>query len=347
MLVPRIPLVIARPLFALIGALTWVFAGETRRRAERNLRHIPALAADAARLQAAVRAVFVTSALNYLDFLRGRHLSEQEITSGWTVEHEDLFDEALAEGRGVVLMSAHFGNMEVAASRVAYRLDSRYPIIVPAERMRPERLFDLFCALRNHHNMRVVPGDARDSLREMAETVKAGGILLIVGDRHILGGGVQVDFFDEPSTFATAPMALALRTGAPIICAFSWRTGPGTAYGVYYRLTWDEARDAGPQAASAPAGRPRGNRAEQTLPALRAYVRLLERVISAHPEAWVSALAPVWEASTDTSATGAAPAPDQRPTATPTGVPLSGGTSRRGVNFAETPSVESATGDLT
>ena len=58
--VPRIPLALARPLFVLIGALAWIFSGETRRRAERNLRHVRALAANTARLQEAVRGVFVT-----------------------------------------------------------------------------------------------------------------------------------------------------------------------------------------------------------------------------------------------------------------------------------------------
>jgi len=341
-IVPRIPLALARPLFALIGALAWVFAGETRRRAERNLRHVPALAANAARLQEAVRGVFVTSALNYLDFLRGRHLSEHEITSGWTVEHEDLFDEALAEGRGVVLISAHFGNMEFGASRLAHRLENRYPFVVPVERMRPQRLFDLFRELRNHHNMRVVPGDSRESLRELTETVKGGGILLIVGDRHILGSGAPVDFFGETSTFATAPMALALRTGAPIICAFSWRTGPGRSHGVYYRLTWDEANGAKqPQVERAPAGKPRGARAEQTVPALRAYVRLLESLISAQPEAWVSALAPVWDASTPTSASEGASSPARAQEA------VAARTHGAGVNFANTSSVQSVPGNPT
>ncbi len=330
--VPRVPLAIARPLFTTIGALAWVFAGETRRRAERNLRHIPALAANTKELQDAVRGVFVTSALNYLDFLRGRSLTQDEIELGWTVEDEDVFDAALAEGRGVVLLGAHFGNMEIAASRLAYRLANRHAIIVPVERMRPERLFELFCTLRNHHNMRVVAGDSREALREMTETVKAGGILLIVGDRHILGGGARVNFFGEPSTFATAPMALALRTGAPIICAFSWRTGPETAHGVYYRLAWEKTARSKPQA-----GAPRGSRDEQILPALRAYVRRLEAVIAAHPEAWVSALAPVWEASTR----------EQQASVTPARRQDAEGTSRHGLNYAESPSVEPLTGKMT
>jgi lauroyl/myristoyl acyltransferase len=333
--VPRIPVALARPLFIAVGMLAWALAGETRRRAERNLRHVPSLAANTARLQAAVRGVFITSALNYLDFLRGRSLTDEEIHSGWTVEDEHLLYDAAAEGRGVVILSGHFGNFEFAASRLAHRAQ----MVTPAERMRPERLFDLFCALRNHHNLRVVPGDSRESLREMADTLKAGGFLLILADRHILGTGAQVDFFGEPATLATGPMALAVRTGAPIICAFSWRTGPGRAHGVFYRLTWNEsAAEITPKATSATRARIRDG--DTTLKALRAFVALLERMIAAHPEAWVSALAPVWEAQAPARAASperAATFEQAQPNAQPTGAR---GTSVRGIDMAKSSSIE-------
>src|SRR5215813_12071372 len=87
-----LPMRLARPLFTGIGALAWLCARGTRQRVERNLRHIPALAAHTGSLHAATRGVFVTSALNYFDFLRGQHLTDEEIHSGWTIEHEELLD---------------------------------------------------------------------------------------------------------------------------------------------------------------------------------------------------------------------------------------------------------------
>lgn len=300
--VPRLPMAVARPLFGAIGLLAWAFGGATRRRVERNLRHVPALAANTKLLHDAVRGVFVTSALNYLDLFRGRRLTDQEIYSGWTVENESLLGEAAAEGRGVVLLGAHFGNFEYAASRLGA---IGYRAITPAERMEPRQLFELFCAAREHHNMHLVPADSREALREMIEWLKGGGMLLILADRHINGSGARVPFFGEPCTLATAPMALALRTGAPIVVAWSWRTGPGTARGIFKRLTWERPPAAGTvAAATAAAGgsvaigagpRTRSASDEVTL-ALRAYVAQLEEMIAAHPASWVSALAPVWEA---------------------------------------------------
>lgn len=298
--VPHIPLALARPLFSAIGVLAWMRGGPTRRRAERNLRHVPALAANTKALHDAVRGVYITSALNYLDLFRGPTLTNAEIHAGWTVENEARLGEAAAEGKGVVLLGAHFGNFENAASRLGA---FGYRMLAPAERMKPEKLFELFCRSRERHNMRLVPADSRESLREMIDWLKGGGVLLILADRHILGAGARVPFFGEPCTLATAPMALALRTGAPIITAWSWRTGPGTSRGIFKRLTWES-----PASAAATDARPRTRGAsDEVVLALRAFVAQLEEAIAAHPASWVSALAPVWEAD-------AASAPEATPT---------------------------------
>src|SRR5262245_21927839 len=95
-LVPLVPAAAARPLAMLGGTLTWMLAPGMRRRVERNLRHIPSLIEDPAALQRAARGVFQTACLNYLDFLRGAHLTTDEIFAGWSVDHEDEIDQAMA-----------------------------------------------------------------------------------------------------------------------------------------------------------------------------------------------------------------------------------------------------------
>src|SRR5262249_26486975 len=142
----------------------------------------------------------------------------------------------------VVILGSHFGNFEYASSRLGA---IGYRMITPAERIQPEKLFHLFCQLREHHNAHIVPADSRESLREMIEWLRGGGVLLILADRYVLGAGSEVPFFGEPAKIATGPMALALRTGAPIITAFSWRTGPGRSQGFMAPLVWEAAETSG------------------------------------------------------------------------------------------------------
>lgn len=293
--VPVIPVWIARPLAIALGTLLWVLAGAQRRQCvTANLRRVPLLAGDEQRLRQAVRGVFQHLALNYLDFFRGAHLTETEVLEGWTVEHQDVLEAIVAEGRGAILLGAHCGNFEQGLSRLG---SLNYKTVAPAERMKPEAVFELFCKLREHHGMHLVPADSRDAMRELLDTLKRGDLVAFVADRYVVGSSANVPFFGEPARLPTGPFMLAHRTGVPVVCAFSWREGAGRSHGIFLPINGD-----GDVAPGEENGTPQHNgagRADRTNGAARmhrAYVAQLERVIAAHPEQWVSALYPIWQA---------------------------------------------------
>src|SRR5258706_12602001 len=252
-ILPRVPMQIARPLAVAAGTLIWALAGTARRRTVRNLRHIAALREHPDRLPAAARGVFQSMALNYLDFFRGRYISDEEARAGWTIENEAEFDALMAEGRGLIILTGHFGNFEFGSSRLGML---GHKLLTPAEHMQPEALFELFCRLREHHNMRIVPADSRDSLRELLDALKRGEIVIFLADRYLLGASAEMPFFAEPARLPTGPFALALRRGAPAMAVFSWRTGPGRQVGVFTRLDFEALRrePAAPRSAAGTAG---------------------------------------------------------------------------------------------
>ncbi len=292
-IIPRVPYAVARPAAVGLGWALWLLAGGARRRVERNLAHVPRLAECPSALRRAARGVFVTMALNYLDFFRGARLSDEQITAGWTIHNQEAFDAAMAQGRGVVVIGGHFGNFEFAASRLGA---IGRKLIIPAERMRPEALYRLFCSLREHHGLRIVPADSRESVRDLLDALKRNEVVLFLADRYVNGGSVEVPFFGVPARLPTAPMALALRSGAPVFAAYSWRTGPGRQTGVFIPL--DVSAPGGAGGAAADGARERAKVArgtEATARAIRLFVDELERHIAAHPDQWVAALAPIWK----------------------------------------------------
>lgn len=292
-IVPRVPLRIARPVALALGTLLWAVAGETRRRTIRNLRHIPSLAEHPDRLHAASRGVFQRMTLNYLDFFRGRVQSDEEIKRGWTIEGLDAFEQALALGRGVIIISGHFGNWEFAASRMGLIAGSA---VTPAEHMRPERLFELFCALRAHHGVRILAADSRDSLRDMLGVLKQGGIVIILSDRYVMGASAEAKFFGEPAKLPTSPYTLALRGNVPLMAAFTWSEGPERSHGLFVPMrVSDEREQTSSAGGSATVTRSRSDARVEELQGR--FLRTLEAVIAAHPEQWVSALMSVWEAN--------------------------------------------------
>ena len=292
-IVPYIPMWLAYPMARFIGMMLWAFGGQLRRRVERNLRHVPALASNPVAHHRAARGVFEHMVLNYLDFLRGPHLSDEQVLAGWTTEGEELVNKAISQGHGLIVVSAHFGNFEYGASRlgaIGYRMTT------PAERMQPEALYEWFCKTREHHNMRLLPADSRETLREMMNALKRNELVLVAADRYIIGSSVEVPFFGEPARLPTSPFALALKTGAPIVASFSWRLGRGRSHGVVIplHLQPEQAQSASSNGA---ATHPRTD--EGIARAMSAYVEQLERLITAHPEQWVSTLATIWDTETE------------------------------------------------
>jgi KDO2-lipid IV(A) lauroyltransferase len=322
MVVPRVPAALAYRAAIAAGLIFWALAPSLRRRAAYNLRHVPGLAADPHRLHRAVRDVFYHSVLNYLDFLRGAHLGAAQILASVTAEGEEAFDAIMAEGRGLVLLTAHLSGFEAGASRLGAK---GFRVVAPVERMRPEALFQLFCRMREHHGFHFLPADSRETLRALMAAVKDNGIAVFAVDRYVTGASERLPFFGAPARMPTTPAALALRLGVPVALAFTQRAAPQRIDVTFVPVGMPErespsapsvtsepagAREGAavtstartPQASTLPAAQPLqptpGRPAAPDAPAglQRLFLAHLERHLRAHPEQWVSALTPVWEA---------------------------------------------------
>ncbi len=309
-MVPLIPIQISRPAVSFASFFIWAFSRNTRQQVQRNLRHIPELANDPARLYWATRGVFQSTALNYLDFFRGPRISDREMKAGWTIVNQSAYDAAMAEGRGVILVSGHFGNFEFAASRLGAL---GHKVTAPVERMTPEPLFQLFCKIRQHHNVRVLAADNRDSLREMIATLKRGEVVTFLIDRYVLGASAEIPFFGESAKMPTGAMSLALKSGAPVLLAYSWREGPGKSCGGFIPLDLgtDDWATSAEDTMDSPAyhvnggatasrlGTPTITRARTSDRAAQAQCRFLQSlqpIIEQHPEQWVATLSQIWDA---------------------------------------------------
>lgn len=294
---PLAPLWLARPLAVAGGWAAWALVAPLRRRAELNLGHIPALAADPAKRRQAARQAFVTLALNYLDFFRGRRVTHEELTRDWEITNWEVFERALALGKGIIVLGAHYGPFEYAAWKMG---ELGHPVITPAERLKPERLHQLVGVMRNHHGARMIAGDERETLREMIAALRRGEIVLFAVDRWIMGPGAPWPFFGSPARLPTAPFALAVRSAAPVLLMAPRRVGLSRFSGIVELLTPERVDPALAEAAGE-----RGDQAERgegrdaAVARMRARVYpAIERLIAEEPGQWISALSTVWVAPT-------------------------------------------------
>jgi len=134
----------------------------------------------------------------------------------------ELVEESLAQGRGVMVVTGHFGNWEVGGAAVAAR---GHPIDVVVARQR-NRLFDERIEWsRERLGLGVIPRGKASA--RVLESLRAGRVVGILGDQDAREAGVFVDFFGRPASTARGPALLAIRAGARLVVAVSRRLSGG------------------------------------------------------------------------------------------------------------------------
>ena len=137
----------------------------------------------------------------------------------------DLYEAALAQGRGVVFAVGHFGNFELLA-RAAVRQGMKVSVIV-------RNLADAFgrWLVTRRGQSGVHQLSDRGSTRDALAVLRRGEVLGIVIDQNMRKSrGIFVDFFGEQACTTPAAAVFSLRSGAPIVALFPVRQPDGTHF---------------------------------------------------------------------------------------------------------------------
>jgi len=142
--------------------------------------------------------------------LRMAWMTPQQIIDRTTIEGYDAFQEALAQGRGVILATGHLGSWEVGAACLAAR---GVPVDGVTKGMSNDRFGRELAAIRERLGYRAI--DVDDGPRQIARSLREGRMVALLGDQNIRKGGVFVPFFGRPAATARGVALFALKTGAP------------------------------------------------------------------------------------------------------------------------------------
>jgi KDO2-lipid IV(A) lauroyltransferase len=205
------------------------------------------------------------------EFLRFRWLSAKRKAAQVRVEGIDTLVAALAQGRGVLVLTGHFGNWEVATvAGIANYPGVRGRFHFVRRAIKPAWLDALVTRRFNRWGFGVI--GKRGSLDRILELLAAGNIVVFPFDQHAgPPDGIEVEFFGHPAWTFKSLAIIALATGAPVLTGTSWREADGRhvlRFGEpLARIDSDDTGDA-----------IRLN--------TRAYNAALERLILARPEQW-------------------------------------------------------------
>ena len=221
---PRIPPRAGRALAALIAAVEYRFSPRRRAAVLSNLEVIgrsghPHLTRPADRERTA-RSVFRSYHRFFIEFLAQRRLVRAAWDGTFRFQGMEILYAAAARGRGAIIAAPHLGNWELGGLALA-RLGFRVHVVTGTQ------LHPLFSgaarALKEESGICVSTPD--DGFVPLLETLKRGGLVVLLVDGDVYTRGVSARFFGRHVPFPAGPALLARRSEAPLLHAHSSRRG--------------------------------------------------------------------------------------------------------------------------
>jgi Kdo2-lipid IVA lauroyltransferase/acyltransferase len=268
LLLRALPERLSRFMGVFLGRLGFLFLKKRRAVAVANARRIsPALSVSEATEVA--RRCFENLGVNFIEVLLFPYLKKEEYPSRFRLEKNGSVDGALNSGRGALILGFHYSNWEIMG--IASFLLQREIVALARPLKGRAKLNDFLNYLRSSTGLTIIPnkGTARDVMRLLRED----RLVAFLGDqREKRSKAVWVELFGEKVPTSKGIVALAMKTGAPVIPIYSRRDGF-----LRYTVLADE-----PLVME----RTGANKDELIYRNARRVNAVLERVVAARPEEW-------------------------------------------------------------
>jgi Kdo2-lipid IVA lauroyltransferase/acyltransferase len=151
-----------------------------------------------------------------MEFVRIQSMSLEEIAARCPFVNAEILEQARAEGKGVLLLSAHWGGWEVAGLAVMSLVNDVLTVARPLDNSLLER--DL-ARLRARTGAQVV--DRRNAARALLKGLAENAVVVLLPDQAVQPReGVLVSFIRRKAWTTDAPAKMALRRGSTIVFAF-------------------------------------------------------------------------------------------------------------------------------
>ena len=224
------------------GEVIWRFfmPAEQKAATRRNLARATGIQ-DEQLLESLGRRTYRNYARLWADFVRIPTLSPEQIRGKLITDRWPYVDEILARGKGLIFVTLHMGNWDLAAGACAHR---GYRFNVIAERFQNPWIDRLVNETRQALNLQVVFEDRPlEAFRALKRNEILALLLDVPGEK-----GVGVPFLGESAALPAGPARLALRSGAGIITLGFYKQGGDTLYAhvpppIIPAPTGDEERD--------------------------------------------------------------------------------------------------------
>jgi len=257
---------------SLLGRAIYRFFPVRRRVILRNQRRVfgDALAPSEHRMLAQA---FYDHMVRFLIEIAGFALKPMaSIASAVDVENMESPLQASRSGRGIILLTGHFGNWEISCAAGILRFPEYRGKFHFLRRPISNRLVEGLVLRRfRRAGLGVIP--KKGSIERILDLLERNEVLVFIHDQHasVPKDGIPVEFFGTPAGTFRSLAIIARASGATVIPARAWRC-PGGRHTLRFEepLEWISHSDP----------------TEEIRLNTRAYNRAIERMVLAQPEQW-------------------------------------------------------------
>lgn len=204
-----------------MGGVFYRFAASRRRIGAENLSYaFPELSQT--ERDGILKEHFAHLGMNFAELLRFPKWEKTEL-SRVVLENLSTLDEAVAMGKGVLIVTAHTGNWEILAPLLPTLHPS--PMVI-AQPLRNAALDRLLTRWRSVTGMEIVP--RQGALRRLVAGLKQGRIVGLLADQDAGENGSFVPFFGRLASAEASPVTLARRLRCPFLLCVTFRNADGT-----------------------------------------------------------------------------------------------------------------------
>jgi len=195
-------------------------------------------------------------------------LTKEEILRNLDCPNISLANELLSEEKGVILLTAHFGNWEYGG--LGSSLLAKVPFYMVVKDQRNELVNEWMKKNREKWENKMVPLGI--SIRNVYQALKEKKLVGIALDQRGPAEGVRVNLFGIPSSVYTGPAVLHVKLGVPLIVGITVRQPDFTYKIILKQIDTDDLPE---------------SEEEKIQVISQRYTTVLEECIRENPEQWL------------------------------------------------------------
>lgn len=216
---------LVRFLFAPLPRSVYLFLGAwggrlafflLRRERKRTLAHLEKVFKDKKTVREQIRIgreVFENLGKNFFEWLALPYMKSEELSQLVDIEGEENIREVLKKGKGYIILTGHLGNWEFIPACLALKGFSGEVLV---RKIYVQKFDRIFSEMRQAIGVPTIYTD--ESPRRILKVLRSNRGIGILGDQDVEKiNGVFVPFLGELAYTPTAPVSLALSTGAGIV----------------------------------------------------------------------------------------------------------------------------------